>query len=99
MTSLPSTAQIDKARDMSDEVTAYVPLFRFGRKVGEMTVHCRANWDEALGGLTADVLAENSEGDRFPLSDDDTTQVLTEIQFYCPDAWRDILAASGREAA
>ena len=76
---------------MIDEVTAYIPVFRFGWKVADMTVHVRANWDEALGGLTADIFAEDDTGKRHALPQADVKAVLDEIHDSDKDAWREII--------
>lgn len=73
-----------------DEVTAYIPVLRFGFRVGEMTVHVRANWDDALGGLTADVFAEDDTGKRHVVPEAEVTTVLAEIHDYDKPAWREI---------
>lgn len=73
-----------------DEVTATLPFFRFGRSVGEMTVHVRANWDEALGGLTADIFFEDHTLKRHPVPEAEVKSVLDEIHDHDPEAWREI---------
>lgn len=74
-----------------DEVTATLPLFRFGHAVGEMTIHCRANWDEALGGLTADIFFEDHSLKRHPVPENEVKPVLDEIRDHDPAAWREII--------
>ena len=99
---LPYRAELDRLSADSagiDETTAYLPVFRFLRKVAEMTVHVRANYDEAYGGrynLAADVQVEDDTGKRFALSEEDAQIALTEIRYHDPDAFREIEQRSGK---
>lgn len=73
-----------------DEVTCWLPVFWRGIKVGEVCIHCRANWDEALGGLTADVFIEDDTGKRHVVPEAEVREILNEIHDHDKAAWREI---------
>lgn len=80
----------------ADAITALVPVYRFGLKAGEMTVHVRANWDDAMGGLAADMWAEDVNEDRYALPTSLVPSILEEIKAHDPGSFAEIEAASGK---
>lgn len=80
----------------ADAITATIPVSRFGLIVGEMTVHVRANWDDALGGLTADVFAEDINGDTYQLPTALVPDILKEIRQHDERGYDEIELASGK---
>jgi hypothetical protein len=80
----------------ADAITATIPTYRFGLKVGEMTVHVRANWDQALGGLAADIWAEDVNEDTYQLPHSLVADVLAEIKAHDERGYDEIEIASGK---
>lgn len=80
----------------SAAVTATIPVYRFGLKVGAMTVHVRANWDNALGGLTADIWAEDINEDTYQLPQSLVPDILKEIKAHDQRGYDEIEIASGK---
>lgn len=82
----------------SASIDASIPVYRFGHRAGRMTVYVRAQYDQALG-MTADIWAEDDSENLHPLPQSIIPDILAEIETEDETAWRDIVAASGREAA
>jgi hypothetical protein len=83
-------------------VDASIEAHRFGYCVGRATILVRANADQAAGnrhGLAADVYIEDEHGDLHSLPDSAIPSILDEVEREDPTAWRDIIAASGKQAA
>ncbi len=71
-------------------VTAYVPIFECGYVVAEMSVEVRPAWDDALGGLHADISFEDAQGDLHPFPEDRGKEILAEIKRSQPSVWKEI---------
>lgn len=80
----------------ADAITCSINVSRFGLIVGEMMIHVRANWDDALGGLTADIWAEDVNGDTYQLPDALVADVLAEIKAHDERGYDEIELASGK---
>lgn len=80
----------------ANAVTATIPVSRFGLVVGEMTVHVRANWDNALGGLAADVWAEDVNEDTYQIPGALVADILAEIKAHDERGFDEIELASGK---
>lgn len=83
-----------------DLITTTLPIFESGYVVGELTVHIRPCFDQAIermfgdGYLASDVEFEDSQENRHGFGDDRKRTIFAEIKRYRPVDWKRIEAAA-----
>lgn len=89
-----SEALMDRYLSQPLFVTAELPVMQFGYRIGEMTVHVRPAYDEAMGNpyRACEVFVEDDSGKRHGLSDSDAAIVLGRIHDELPATWREIVS-------